>query len=456
MRARLTIGWLILLSLVAAIGYAQQPPAQTSVSAAASAAPQAPARTLSLVDALEISRRNSPDYRAVLNDRWGTSRQLLSSTASLFTPTLSLNGSYFHRGSGGAQYFQGILFTPPGSSQQSASVNLNYNLSGATIANRGLAQADLRATDEDIAGALISLETVVRSQYLNVLQATAQSELARRALDRVAENLNLARARYSVGQGTLIDVRRAEVDKGQAEVTLLRAEQTVENQTLLLFNRMGVPAPDPARVQLTDSFPVTEPAFQFDQLVAQALAENPGLRALRARQTSAQWASRSARSEYLPSLNFNASTSRTRNRPDSSGAIYSYSTSPWQFSVGVSLPIYDGFSRYVRTGQAKAREDDVSLQVRARELGVRTDVAAAFYAMQAAYRTIDIQRANKAASAEALELASQRYRVGSGTYLELLDARNAADKADADFVTAVYDYHKAIASLENAVGRPLR
>lgn len=453
MRARLTLGWLILFSLVAAIGYAQQPAASTSVVAMA---PQQPASSLSLANALEIARRNSPDYRAVLNDRWGASRQLLSSTASLFTPTLELNGSYFHRGSGGSQFFQGILFTPPGSSQQSASVNLNYNLSGATIANRGLARANLRATDQDIAGALIGLETVVRSQYLNVLQANAQADLARRALDRVAENMNLARARYSVGQGTLIDVRRAEVDKGQAEVTLLRADQTVENQTLILFQRLGVPAPMPARVQLTDSFPVVQPIFETEQMVAQALAENPTLRALRARQTSAQWASRSARSEYLPSVNFNASTSRTRNRPDSSGAIYSYSTSPWQYSIGVNLPIYDQFSRHVRTGEAKAREDDMAQQVRGRELTVRSEVVAANYAVQAAFRTIDIQRQNKAASAEALELASQRYRVGSGTYLELLDARNAADRADADYVTAVYDYHKAIATLENAVGRPLR
>ena len=67
-----------------------------------------------------------------------------------------------------------------------------------------------------------------------------------------------------------------------------------------------------------------------------------------------------------------------------------------------------------------------------------------------------MQQSNKAAAAEALDLAQQRYRVGSGTYLELLTARVAADKADADYVTAVYDYHKAIATLENAVGRPLR
>jgi hypothetical protein len=32
----------------------------------------------------------------------------------------------------------------------------------------------------------------------------------------------------------------------------------------------------------------------------------------------------------------------------------------------------------------------------------------------------------------------------------------AAERADAEHIGAVYEYHRAIANLENAVGRPLR
>ncbi|MDP3775871.1 MAG: TolC family protein, partial [Gemmatimonadales bacterium] len=112
--------------------------------------------------------------------------------------------------------------------------------------------------------------------------------------------------------------------------------------------------------------------------------------------------------------------------------------------------------RNVQTAQARAQEDDVRQAIRGRELQVRAEVSAAYRAIVAAYQTIALQRSNKSASAEALELATQRYRVGSGSYIELLDARVATERADADYVTAVYDYHKAVAALENAVGRPLR
>ncbi len=451
MRLRLTLGWLLVLSLVAAIGYAQTP---------------APAPSLSLAEAISIARRNNPDYRQVQNDRVPASRSLLSATTSLFTPNVGIGADYFWTDAG-TQFFQGLQFSGPIRNQLSGSFGLNYTLSGATIANRGLARAELRAVDEDIANALTVLETSVRTQYLFVLEAQAQAAVAHRTLERAREQFNLAQARYSVGQGTLIDVRRAEVDTGTAAVGLLRADQATQNQVLALYQRLGVPAPS-IQVALTDSFPVLAPTWRMDSLVTFALAENPQLRSLRARESSARWNTRATRSEYLPSLSLQAGTGRTRSHTTTFAqpvdsvttivvpAATDYFTNPWSFSVSVNLPIYDGFSRYSRTALARAREDDLRQQVRARELAVRADVVAAFYGLETAFRSVALQDANRRASAEALELATQRYRVGSGSFLEQLDARLAADRADADYTTAVYAYHRSIATLEQAVGRPLR
>jgi len=468
MRVRLIIGWLLVLSLVAAIGYAQTPAAVPSSRPAAQApAAQAPTRSLSLAEALDIARRNNPEYRTVLNDRTPASRNLLGATTSLFTPSVDVNGGYFWTDAG-RQYFQGVGFDGASRSQTSTSLRLNYSLSGASFANRGLAAAELRAVDQDIAGSQTVLETRIRTQYLNVLEAQAQAGVARRSVERTSEQLNLAQARHSVGQGTLIDVRRAQVAKGNSEVARLRANQNAENQTLVLFNAMGVPAPTVPNVALTDSFPVLPPPWSLDSLLEFSVAQNPALLSLRAREASARWGTRSARSEYLPSLNLSAGTGHTTSRtgsflaPDTAGNIITVpaqtdrTKTPWNINLGISLPIFDGFTRYARTATARAREEDAQHLVRARELQVRSDVVSAFNSLQAAYIAIGIQQDNRIAATEALELGTQRYRVGSGSYLELLDARFSADEADRDYVTAVYAYHRAIATLEQAVGRPLR
>lgn len=454
MRVRLTLGWLVVLGLLAAIAEAQQP-----------AAAQAPARSLSLAEAQDIARRSNPDYLTAANDRGPAAWQLRTATLNLFTPDAGLRGSHSFTASGTRSDFFGQPTASQASTTQSYSFGLSYDFSGQTLASRGQARAGLRVAESGIAEARTRLETEIRRLYLNALQAQAEQELARRSLERARENHALAQARYSVGQGNLIEVRQNEVQQGQREVAVLRADQSADNELLRLFQQIGTPKPA-GPVVLTDSFPVAQPMWTLEQLLPLALSDNPGLLSLRAREHSATWSSRAARSEFLPTFSLNVgvmSGSRLRTEIDTaagSGApllpVTQSNRNPWGFTVSASLPIYDGFARNSRVAQARAQEDDARQAVRARELQLRTDVTAALHAVQAAWQSIDIQRRNREASSEALELATQRYRVGSGGYLELLSARVDAEQAARDHVAAVYDYHRAIAALENAVGRPLR
>jgi len=122
----------------------------------------------------------------------------------------------------------------------------------------------------------------------------------------------------------------------------------------------------------------------------------------------------------------------------------------------VSLPIYDAGQRNAQVSQANYQDESLRQSIRARELQVRTDVSTAYVALDAAYRTIAVQQNNQAAADEAFSLATERYRVGSGSIIELLTARVDAETAATNYITAVYNYHKSIAALEQAVGRTLR
>ena len=66
------------------------------------------------------------------------------------------------------------------------------------------------------------------------------------------------------------------------------------------------------------------------------------------------------------------------------------------------------------------------------------------------------QEQNRQSAREQLRLAQDRYRLGAGSSLEVSDGQNVVTRAEADYVNAIYEYHKAIAQLEFAVGRPLR
>jgi len=183
---------------------------------------QAIPTTLSLADAIQLARQHNPAYRQALNDRHPAAWGVRNAYANLF-PSLTASGGIGYAGSGTQSFFTSTF--PQDVSTWSSSYNLgvNWQLSGATLSQLGLKQAQLTAADADIVGAENTLVSTVTQQYLTVLQARENLSVAQARLDRDKEFLNLAHARYDVGRATLIDVRQAEVARGQAEVALLRA-----------------------------------------------------------------------------------------------------------------------------------------------------------------------------------------------------------------------------------------
>lgn len=481
--------------------------APRGTSAQAPAAPTA-TQTLTLAEAVATAREYNPLLRQTANNLGSTTWGVRNAYAA-FLPSVNASMGFGYQGAG-SQRFLTQEFV-----QQSSTIGSSYNLglslylSGRTLMQPRVATAQHHAAEAALSGAEINLESIVRQQYLAVLQADAQVNLAEVQVTRNDEFLRLAQARYDVGQNTLLDVRQAEVAMGQSEVALLQARQAVTVAKLRLFQTMGIPAPDPATVALTDTFPVIQPMWELAQLLAEADRDNPDLISLRAGASAARAGERAAKSEWLPSLSLSAGWSGftqqfqdvdpliTNARSSAAASVtqcefvndnlvnpggvtadcsglafapedeqalrdrnsvfpFNFTSQPFSASLGISIPIFTQFSRPLRISQASAAADDATESVRARQLQVRTDVSQAYYALQAAYEAIGIQERNQVAAAEQLRLATERYRVGSGTFFELLDAQLASQRAEADYINAIYTYHWSIATLENAVGRPLR
>jgi len=467
-------------------------------------------QSLALQEAIDLATQNNPIYRQTENDHAPAAWGVRNAVTSTFLPTFTVGGGAYYRGAGSQTFLSSTFSQGSATLSSSYSLSLDWQLSGRTLSQPGLAKAQLHATDAAITNARMTLRSTIVNQYLAVLQAQENVRIVDAQQKSADEALRLAQARYQVGQTTVLDVRQAEVKKGQADVAVLQAQQAVTVQKLTLFQQMGVAAPDdPSVVSLSDTFPVVEPTWKLDDLLQEADQHNPDLNALQARETAAKWSERAAKSAWLPTLNFSAGWSGyTQQYTDVTYAVgqdsaqaqaaydqcnlinnsllnpgatplscpnatltpaeinsirtqnsvfpFSFTGQPFQASVSVSLPIFTAFSRPLNVSQAQAQSDDAREAVRARRLQVRTDVSNAYYALQTAYQTIGIQQTNRAAAQEQLRLATEQYRVGSGTFLNLLDAQATDQQAAFDYIRAVYDYHRAIVQLETAVGRPLR
>ncbi|MDH5642704.1 MAG: TolC family protein [Gemmatimonadota bacterium] len=471
---------------------------------------------LSLEDALRLAEENSPTYRQAANDHAPAAWGVRNAYAAII-PQLSASAGASYTGAG-SQQFVGTVFNQPSSTISSNySLGFRWDFDGNTLLTPSVQRAALTATDATIDASLMTLRSSIIQQYLAILQAQEQVTLQEGQAERNGENLRLAQARYDVGQSTMIDVRQAEVAKGQSDVALLRAQQSVTVEKLRLFQLMGVTGPaNPDNTILSDNFPIVDPTWSLEELLAEADKANPDVLALRAQESSAKWNERATKSQWLPSISVSGGWSgytqqwtnsqflvdraqtestknitacgyqntihqginslggstlpildcntlfgfddATRNAIIASNEVFpfNFANEPFQTRLTVSLPLFDQFNRNLRISQASVQTDDAMERRRARELQVLTDVSEQYYGMVVAHQTIAIQENNRTAAEDGLRLARERYRVGAGTFLELLEAQVQNQQAEADYIRAVFDYHRSLVALEAAVGHPLR
>ena len=431
----------------------------------------APGRTLTLEQALTLAEQNNPAYQQSVLGRRRAQAQLRAAYGSFLPNADGSFGLGFREGR--PQNFGGVNI---GASNDilSSSWNLSASsrLSWNTLNQLKRADAGLDAADADVTASRYSLRAQVTQQFLLALQTQARAALQDTLVTQQRLQLELAQARAGVGTLTSLDVKRAEVGLGQQEVAALRARNTAEVAKLQLFQQLGVAMPD--GLALSAELPMAAPTFTVEDLLAQARRDNPTLKAVQAREQVAVASLRSARGEYTPTLSLNASVSAfTQKQVDfdttgvpqavqdqirASNARYpfDFTRNPYNLSASISLPLFDGLGRETRNQEATAAREEARYSVRRTELQLTADVTSAYVTVVAAYRAAELQQRNAATAREALSLAEERYRVGASTFVDLTTARTEYERAETDRIDAVYEYHRAFAALENAVGRTLR
>lgn len=466
---------------------------------------------LSLDDALRLAHEYNPDYRVQESDLETLGWQRREAWAS-FLPSATFSNRFGYTAGGERQFGDFTLGTQPAQLASVYNLGLSLSLNGSTFYGPAVVGAREDATRAQVDGASASLVDQVTRAYLDVLEADEQIAQARAEVERTQTYLAQAQAQVAVGAATPLDVRRAEVDEGQAEVQLLQAENSGVTTRLSLMQTVGTELA--SNVRLTTEFEVFDPQLDINRLIELAYDQNPSLRAAESQVSVMRSQTRIAQTQYLPSLNLTAGWSgsvfqadaigglvqssliqtsarydscvqnnrilallgdppancgiydisdpavanavRDQVRRSNEGFPFGYDTQPLSLSATVSLPIFNGFSRELQVQEAQVAEDNARRQVVAEQLRLRSEVEAAVRTVETARRTAEIQSQNRQASAEALRLAQERFRLGLASSIEVVDAEAALSQSERDEISSVYEFHRSFVSLESLVGVSLR
>lgn len=406
--------------------------------------------SLTLDEAVQIASQNNPAFLRTYNLQRTADAQVRSSMGALLpTSGASFSANYQQ---GGSNVVQGTEIKGPDTYSTAYNFSLNYFLNLGTLAAPSAAKANRVATLANIDGARATLRGQVLQAYLNAVQSRVLAAVQDTLVQTAQAQVDLAQAKFAAGGATILDVRNAQVGVGQAKVSALNGANAAKRDILRLAQVLGVALPPD--IQLSTEFPIEVPPLDLDSLIVTAKRKNPTVLALRSTEQATGRALSIAHLQYTPSLNL--SSGYGRQALDHASFPFAYSKRPYSVSMFLSLPVFNGFQREQTTAAARVTHDNAFLDLRERELQLTNDITEAYGALNTAREAMDLQVANSATARQVLEFAEERYRLGSGSFLDIATARTQFAQAELSRAVAVFDFHRAFATLETAVGDRLR
>ena len=305
------------------------------------------------------------------------------------------------------------------------------------------ARADLRAAIRQFQTTWIGQVQTVVSAYISLLEAEYLKQIQEDDVKRTRLNYDVAKAFYTTGVKSMIDVTTAEIQMSQARVDLATADNSVRTARIALAQAIGVDVAELEGRPLEDLLMREAAVPNRSDALAYLEEFHPSLTGL---------------SDQAESSFATAEAARRSNAPILTGSAYYgnggviFPQSPiWQVELTLTFPFYTPSAG--PTGDASEAEGQQFLAEReAQQLLLIQQLDTAISDIQGAK-----ERADRAVEAvqQALtngDLAFRRYKFGLSEITELINARSFIESSRNELVRALSDMKSAEASFIQAMG----
>lgn len=453
MKTRHAIGWAV---LIAAGLFTRGEPAfgQVSGSAATAGGPY------TLEQCIQIALQNNPQIE-IARKQVEVQEAALFGTYTEIMPTLNATIMGANRTTSGDRdiIVEGVVLREaPGSTRTNYrnGVFLNMNLYNGGRNWNTIRQARQETETEAFAQTSTENQVVVdvKTGYYGLLRALRLKEVQEENVRLNEEQLRRTQSMYEIGSVARVEVLQTTAALGAARITLHNREKDVLQARAGLANVMGIGSNEAFEIvdPLAGGALDTTALMSLQDALRLANLTNPAIQRDEGRIRSAMLGTKTARGSLWPTVSGNIGYSRTGVRFQD---VYGTYDKNWNLSFGVnlSLPLLNGTQTYADISRAQAQQLIAEETLRQTRRTTSLTIRNALLDLETAREVITLSNDNILASEESLRLAEERYRVGSGTLLEVFTAQEALVRAKSDLAGAQYDYLIAQATLDGALGK---
>lgn len=374
---------------------------------------------LSLYQAVEAGLKNN--YSIVIQQNYAAIASNNNTIGNAgFLPVLNLSGTQNNTFTSTRQeMFNGTVKDIDNAKNRSmsAGVQLTWTLFDglSMFATKDMLERWEQTGETEVRIAMENTVSSIAMTYYGAIQQQQLIQVLQDALELSKERQEISRAKIDLGAGSEMMLLQATVDMNTDSINLIR-EKSALRQTLADLNRLMALHPTQPFI-LTDSIMIAR-TLSFDSLLANTLEQNNELLIARNNMDISLLALKDARSQRYPRLNLNAGYNYNQINSQTGFAEYSRSVGP---SVGFSLayPIFDGLNVTRTIRNAKLEMNTSENLIKDTELALTTDLYKLYTDYLTNLEIVDIEKINQDVARLDLEVAFEKYRLGTINDIDL-------------------------------------
>ncbi len=393
------------------------------------------AKAITLEQALELAKERANQIRLSELDIKKAEEEIKRARAGIL-PQVSISYNYTHFGQDLA-----LGFTPR--NRQSAVLQLNQNIFNKQVfelIKLANLQRELQSLiKEDVQR---TLQSQVKDLFYGLLYRKELIKLQEENLNYWEENYRVVSAKFSAGVVPKVELLRAQSQLEQARSQLEQARadylRALEDFKALLKLEGNV---EPEGTLELKEFDLKE-----EELLQALKEKNSTLRVSKKAVELAQGTVELKRAQNLPTVNGFANYQLFTGKRSPVGdteLLKGYS-----FGVSINYLIFDGFSRKAEISVAELdllRQRENLLQL---EYDLKARLRSTLLSINFLQTQIRAVQSSLEFAKEGLRLSTERYRLGVGSQLEVLEARANYNNLLANYYLLLYQYNSSLAILE--------
>ena len=417
---------------------------------------------LTLEESISIALQSNSSLIKTQNNLETNKSQLKNAYGELL-PSLGAQAGWSWSRNEGQATIPDQFGVPTTVSTSSESRNYTAGVGGGITLFDGLSNiANISQKENSLESAKLSLSKLKQDivyqttdYYYTVLNSEALLKVREENVTYNEKFLETVQERNKLGAVPLADVYSQQVQLGNAELLQIQAQNDYETAKNSLLNYLSMDVlkeysfVDPyAQLDTIDTDFYMKDFDNIQTMVNEALQNRDDYKSQQLTLEAAQSGVTMARSGYLPSLTGNYSFGT------SAGTVNElFNRRTWSLSATLSIPIFSNFSTENSVQIAKTQELNAEEDLSALQRQIKIQIKQGYLDLTAAKKSLDVATKNVRAAGEDRRIKQERYNLGSGTILEVLQSDRDYTDAQRNRIDQLYNFYRLKDRLANYLGK---